>query len=223
MPGNVIRVGIVDDNEVVRIGFSAGAALEAKISTKPVKVIGEASTVRALLQGPPNMFDVVVLDLSLSDGSRPGENVRAVLAAGYPVLVFSIGDNSDDIREALAAGASGISRKSEEIRTTLELVRLVAAGQTIDNQELAAAISADPAFLAAELSDRERETLRYYATGFTRGQIATRMNISANTVGTNIKRIREKYAAAGRFAPTKLELYHRALEDGVVTAEVPRP
>lgn len=219
MPSQVIRVGIVDDNEVVRIGFSAGAALDAKISTNPLKVVGEAATVRQLLQGPPYMFDVVVLDLSLSDGSRPGDNVRAVIAAGYPVLVFSIGDNSEEIREALAAGASGISRKSEEIRTTLDLVRRVAAGQTIDNQELAAAISADSGFIAAELSEREHETLRFYATGFTRGQIATRMNISANTVGTNIKRIREKYAAAGRYAPTKLELYHRALEDGVISAE----
>ncbi|MGA7203383.1 MAG: response regulator transcription factor, partial [Specibacter sp.] len=187
MPSQVIRVGIVDDNEVVRIGFSAGAALDAKISTNPLKVVGEAATVRQLLQGPPNMFDVVVLDLSLSDGTRPGDNVRAVIASGYPVLVFSIGDNSEEIREALAAGASGISRKSEEIRTTLDLVRRVAAGQTIDNQELAAAISADSGFIAAELSEREHETLRFYATGFTRGQIATRMNISANTVGTNIK------------------------------------
>lgn len=215
----VIRVGIVDDNEVVRIGFSAGAALDAKVSEHPLKVVAAAETVGRLLQGPPGMFDVVVLDLSLSDGSAPGDNVRAVLAAGYPVLVFSLGDNPDAIREALSAGASGISRKAEDIRDTLEMVRLVAAGQTIDNQELAAAISSDRGFVAAELSEREHETLKFYATGFTRGQIATRMNISANTVGTNIKRIREKYAAAGRYAPTKLELYHRALEDGVITAE----
>ncbi len=115
---------------------------------------------------------------------------------------FSLGDNPDAIREALTAGASGISRKAEDIRDTLEMVRMVAAGQTIDNQELAAAISSDRGFVAAELSKCEHETLKFYATGFTRGQIATRMNISANTVGTNIKRIREKYAAAGRYAPT---------------------
>ncbi|MFQ4147428.1 response regulator transcription factor [Arthrobacter sp. LAPM80] len=219
MSGQVIRVGVVDDNEVVRIGFSAGAALDAKVAPKPLKVVGQAETVGQLLQGPPRMFDVVVLDLSLADGSEPGDNVRAILEAGYPVLVFSLGDNTDAIREALAAGASGISRKAEDIRHTLDLVRLVAAGQTVDNQELAVAISADTGFTAAELSDRERETLNFYATGFTRGQIATRMNISANTVGTNIKRIREKYAAAGRHAPTKLELYHRALEDGVIAPE----
>lgn len=220
MSHQVIRVGIVDDNEVVRIGFSAGAALDAKVSRHPVKVVAAAETVGRLLQGPSGIFDVVVLDLSLADGSAPGDNVRAVIAAGYPVLVFSLGDNSEAIRQALAAGASGISRKAEEIRHTLEMVRLVAAGQTIDNQELAAAISSDPGFVAAELSARERETLGYYATGFTRGQIGTRMNISANTVGTNIKRIREKYAAAGRSAPTKLDLYHRALEDGVIPAEL---
>jgi hypothetical protein len=45
------------------------------------------------------------------------------------------------------------------------------------------------------------------------------MNVSSNTVGTNIKRIREKYAAADRPAATKLELYHRAVEDGVLPPE----
>ncbi|MGA7203595.1 MAG: response regulator transcription factor [Specibacter sp.] len=211
-----VRVGIVDDHDAVLIGFAAGARLDARAAQVPVVVVGAEKTVAKLLSGPPNMFDVVVLDMSLADGSAPGENVRKILAAAYPVLVFSTGDNTDCLREALAAGASGVSRKSEEIRHTLELVRLVAAGQTIDNQELAIAITLDAGFVRAELSERERETLRLYATGFTAGQIGTRMNISANTVGTNIKRIREKYAAAGRHAPTKLELYHRALEDGVI-------
>ena len=214
-----VRAGIVDDHDAVLIGFSAGAKLDARISTVPVVVVRAEKTVAKLLQGPPDMFDVVVLDMSLADGTTPTDNVLKLLAAGYPVMVFSTGDNADSLREALAAGASGVSRKSEEFRHTLGLVRLVASGQTIDNQELAIAISSDTGFLRAELSDRERETLRFYATGFTRGQIATRMNITTNTVGTNIKRIREKYAAAGRYAPTKLELYRRALEDGLIPVD----
>ncbi|MDD0858616.1 response regulator transcription factor [Arthrobacter alpinus] len=220
MSGLAIRVGVVDDNEVVRIGFSAAAAMDAKHAQTPIKVIAAAESVPKLLQSRANIFDVVVLDLSLADGSEPGDNVRALIAAGYPVLVFSVADNTDAIRSALAAGASGIARKGDDIRQALAMVRLVAAGETIDSQELAIAHSSDSGFVAAELSGRERETLKLYATGFTGVQIARRMNVSANTVGTNIKRIREKYAAAGRYAPTKLELYHRALEDGILAPDM---
>ncbi|MFB9164995.1 MULTISPECIES: response regulator transcription factor [Arthrobacter] len=216
MVGPIIRVGIVDDSEVVRIGFSAAAAMDAKFALQGIKVVLAAETVPQLLQSPVSMLDVVVLDLSLADASEPGENVRLLVDAGYPVLVFSVAENTDAIKSALAAGAAGIARKGDDVKDALDMVRRVAAGETIASQELAIAISSDSLFMAAELSDRERETLKFYATGFTGVQIARRMNVSVNTVGTNIKRIREKYAAAGRYAPTKLELYHRALEDGII-------
>ncbi|UKA53432.1 LuxR C-terminal-related transcriptional regulator [Arthrobacter sp. FW305-BF8] len=218
MDRRVVRVGVVDDHEAVRIGFAAAASVEAKTAEVPVVAVRLADTVGSLLAGSNGMFDVVALDMSLADGSRPGDNVRRIVQAGYPVLVFSVGDRPDALREALAAGASGVSRKSDDIRDTLNLVRQVADGATIDNQDLAAAIDGDAEFVVA-LSDRERETLGLYAAGFTRTQIASRMNVSSNTVGTNIKRIREKYAAADRPAATKLELYHRAVEDGVVPSE----
>ena len=215
----VVKVGVVDDHEAVRIGFAAAAALDAKVAEVPVVVVRAVDTVDRLLSGGEKMFDVVALDMSLADGSVPADNVRQVLAAGYPVLVFSLGDNSEVLRQALAAGAAGVSRKSEGMRHTLELLRLVALGHTIDNQDLAIAIDGDTGFVRAALSERERETLGLYAAGFTRGQIASRMNVTANTVGTNIKRIREKYASAGRYSPTKLELYHRAMEDGIFNLE----
>lgn len=198
MSGLTIRVGVVDDNEVVRIGFAAAAEIDSRHAQNPIKVVAVAESVPRLLLHPASFFDVVVLDLSLADGSEPGENVRQIIDAGIPVLVFSVGDKTNDIRSALAAGASGIARKGDDIRQALDMVRLVAAGETIDSQELAIAISSDSGFVAAELSERERETLKLYATGFTGGQIARRMNVSTNTVSTNIKRIREKYAVTSR-------------------------
>jgi hypothetical protein len=54
------------------------------------------------------------------------------------------------------------------------------------------------------------------AAGYTRKQAAGVMNVKANTVGTNIFRIREKYAAVGREARTKLLLHIRAQEDGLI-------
>lgn len=217
---HIVRLGVVDDHELVRIGFAAAAAFDAKTADEPVVAVRLSETVSDLLAGGEKIFDVVALDLSLADGSRPRDNVRRLLEAGYPVLVVSVGDRYQDLREALAAGASGVSRKSEGHQNTLKLLRQVAAGHTIDNQELAAAIDGDRDFVTAELTEREKDTLRLYAAGFTRAQTASRMNVTENTIGTNIKRIRERYAAANRPAPSKLELYHRAVEDGLYSPPV---
>jgi DNA-binding NarL/FixJ family response regulator len=214
-----IKLGIVDDHEAVRIGLAAAAAVDARTALVPVVVVRTVDTVQSLLSCGEAMFDVVALDMSLADGSSPGDNVRRVVEAGYPVLIFTVGDRPADLREALAAGASGISRKSELMADTLGLIRKVAAGEMVDNQDLAAAIDGDPKFPRHLLSDREKETLKHYAAGRIRKQIAREMNISENTVATNLKRIREKYEAAGRYAPTKIDLRQRAVEDGLLDGD----
>jgi two-component system nitrate/nitrite response regulator NarL len=217
----VIRLGVVDDHPMLGVGFSAAAHLDAHTAAVPVKVVKVSDTVDGLLAVGERIYDVVALDLSLADGSRPGDNVRQILAAGYPVLVYSQAANPADVREALSAGASGISKKTEGYERTLDLIRKVAQGEVVDNQELAAAIDGDAAFVATSaLSVREREALAWYAAGFTRAQVAHRMNVTSNTVGTYVRRIREKYEAAGRDAGNKTELYRRAVEDGILIEEV---
>lgn len=219
MERHVIKVGVVDDHEAIRYGFAAKASLDARVNPVPVVVVRAASTVDSLLAGGERIFDVVALDMSLADGSRPGENVRRLLDAGYPVLVFTMGDRPNDLREALAAGAAGVSRKADDMRDTLELVRRVARGETIDNQDLAAAIHGDTSFGSAGLSDQETRVLSYYAAGFTRRQIALRLNVKENTVGTYLKRTREKYAAVDRPVSNKIDFRRRALEDGINTKD----
>jgi transposase len=55
---------------------------------------------------------------------------------------------------------------------------------------------------------------RLYATGMPMKSVARRMCISEETAKQYVGRVREKYSRAGRAAPTKLELYYRAVEDG---------
>lgn len=214
----VVRLGVVDDHEAIRVGLAAAAWADAKTAAVPVKVVRLSETVDHLLAGGEKMFDVVALDMSLADGSRPGGNVQRILDAGYPVLVFTIGDKVDDLREALAAGAAGVSRKSEPMGHTLDLVRKVAAGEITDNQDLAAAIGGDSRFVA-RLSEREQETLALYAAGHPRRLVAARMNVSESTVATNLKRIRKKYAAADRQVSSRIDLHRRAVEDGILHTE----
>lgn len=155
MKTHSIHAGIVDDHQVIRLGLAGAARLNSAVSDRPISIVGSKATVDELLADRQVVFDVVVLDLSLNDGSTPGDNVRKLRQAGFPVLVFTVGENAELIRQALAAGASGISRKSEDLELTLEMMRRVADGETIDNQELASAISIDEGFVDAQLSDRE--------------------------------------------------------------------
>jgi DNA-binding NarL/FixJ family response regulator len=216
-----VRAGIIDDHEAVRIGFVASAARDAHTSQVPVTVVGMAPTVHAFLNAGQDICDVVALDMSLADGSRPGDNVALLTAAGYKVLVFTLGDNTASLQEALANGAMGISLKSEPITETLTKLRRIAAGETIDSQELAAAIEVDTEFVEANLSERERECLALYADGLSQYQVARRMGVAESTVKKNIDRAREKYEAAGRPAGTKIDLYRRAVEDGILPPLLP--
>ncbi len=65
------------------------------------------------------------------------------------------------------------------------------------------------------LSHREREALTLYASGLPLKSVARRMTVTEYTAKEYLKRVRRKYGEAGRPANTKLELYWRAVEDGL--------
>ncbi len=195
------------------------ASQDARFFDPAIVVVRACDSVDALLAGGTDTLDVAVLDMSLADGSNPCDNVRKLVAAKVPVLVYTQSDNADHLRQAIKAGAHAIARKTDELRDTLALLRKVASGERIDDHDVAAAIDGDTVFVMARLSLRERETLKWYAAGLSGDQVARRMNVRPSTVSTNLKRIREKYAATGRPAYTKVALYQRAIEDGIIEAE----
>jgi two-component system, NarL family, nitrate/nitrite response regulator NarL len=90
----------------------------------------------------------------------------------------------------------------------------VAAGRDWISPRLAYILATDDAPDRPALSEQERRALQLYATGMPMKSVARRMAISDETVKQYLQRVRLKYLKAGRAAPTKLELYHRAVEDG---------
>ena len=102
-----VRVAVVDDHESVRLGLKAAFLAEG------YDFVLAAPTVSELVEGLDGReVDVVVLDLSLGDGSTVTDNVKRVQATGAAVLVHSIADRVAYVREALAAGAAGVIPKS---------------------------------------------------------------------------------------------------------------
>lgn len=206
-----LRLAIVDDHEAIRLGFLHAAQRAGHT------VSHSAATVEELIgKIDTSNCDIAVLDLSLADGSNVANNVGAVVAAGIPVIIFSIADKQHLVRAALKGGAAGLVEKSHSMDELFAAIAEVAAGNTIDNSLTAAAIDADLDFKEANLSAREREVLSLYASGLAQKQVAHMLGISQHTVKEHIVRVRRKYEAVGRPIANKTDWVRRALEDGLL-------
>ncbi len=210
------RVAFVDDHESVRLGVEAACA-----RTGNTEVLFSGATVTAYLDwrraANADPADVVVLDLTLGDGTTVSENVSRLVAEGSAVIIYSVADRPAAVREALVAGAAGVISKSSPIEDVVGAIATVARGEVFNTVEWASAIAGDRAFADAQLSTREREVLKLYAAGLPLKIVADRLGIAFSTAKENITRIRVKYVEVGRPAPTKVDLLRRALEDGLLS------
>ena len=206
------RVALIDDHEIVARGFAGLFATIPDIEV--VATVATVAELRALV--PDGQVDLVILDLRLSDGSTVSDNVDGLRATGAEVLAFTGGDDATLMRAAARSGVLGVVRKSEPAEVLLDAVTRAAAGETIASTEWAAALDGDPELSDAGLSPREREVLSLYAAGAKAPLVASHTGLSELTVVDYIRRVRSKYEKVGRPANTKIDLYKRALEDGIL-------
>jgi DNA-binding NarL/FixJ family response regulator len=207
-------VALIDDHESVRLGLEAACARDGQTVAFSGSTVLSYLDWRATTGAAP--VDVVVLDLTLGDGTTVTENVSSLVADGASVVIHSVADRPAAVREALAAGAAGVVSKSSALDDVLDAIRTVAQGEALNNVEWASAVDGDRAFADAQLSTREREVLRLYAAGLPLKAVAERLGVAYSTAKENITRIRVKYVEVGRPAPTKVDLLRRAMEDGIV-------
>jgi two-component system, NarL family, nitrate/nitrite response regulator NarL len=205
-----IDIALVDDHPMIL----DSAASWVTADQSDIRVVATSATVDALLAGPGRRAAVVLLDLDLGDGTSVADNVAAIVAAGPAVLILSASDQPPAVRMAIRAGARGYALKSEPTDQVRAAIREVAAGEDWISPRLAYIFATDDATDRPTLSHQERRSLQLYATGMPLKSVARKMAISEETVKQYLRRVREKYAGAGRAATTKIELYYRAVEDG---------
>ncbi len=209
---DAIDIAAVDDHPIILDGVAAWVMA----AESGIRVIATAATVAALLAGPGRRAHVVLLDLDLADGTTADRNVAAILEAGPAVLVLSVSDKPAAVRAAMRAGALGYVLKNEPTARIRAAIKAVAAGNAWISPHLAYIFATDDAADRPVLSQQETRALQLYATGMPMKSVARKMTISEETAKQYLGRVREKYSRAGRAAPTKLELYYRAVEDGHV-------
>jgi two-component system, NarL family, response regulator NreC len=209
----VIRVVVVDDHAVVRSGLKMLLAVEDDL-----EVVGEAGNAReAVFEVRAQQPDVILLDVVMP-GESGIEAVPKLLheASGARVLVLSMQDDPNYVREAFAAGASGYVLKEAADAEVVDAIRQVAAGghyvhPVLGARMVAADAAAQAAATADPLSDREREVLKLLALGHTNQEIAAQLYISVRTAETHRAHIMQKLRLSSR-----AELVRYALEQGVL-------
>lgn len=206
--GTRARIGVVDDHPSIVIGLRTLLG-----DQRNLEFAAGAATVQELLDITRDL-DVVVLDLRLEDESSPQANVAALADAGIPAIAYTSGEEPYLVRLAAAAGVKAVLRKNVEDTVLLGALRAVLAGQESPTVDWAAAIDADEDFV--DLPPQLRRVLELYAAGESTAGVAKSMGLSSDTVSDYVGRIRAKYAAAGRAAPTRQHLVLRAIEDGWV-------
>jgi two-component system, NarL family, response regulator DevR len=203
-----VLVGVVDDHDLLVAGIRA--LLSARNS--PARFAAGAHTVDGLLESGKT-FDVVILDVRLDDGSTAEENIRRLNSEGNLVLLHADSRHREASPTMVRAGARGLVWKNDPARTLLNAVVTVAQGGVWTSADDGSSV---------DLTHRETEVLRLYATGMKYAETAAALDppVSVESVKTYLQRVRRRYDEAGRPASTRMELRRRALEDGLLPPEL---
>jgi DNA-binding NarL/FixJ family response regulator len=215
VPGNAIRVLLVDDHDVFRHGLAQLLADEG------IAVVGEASSGEAGVRLAAELApDVVLMDLNMP-GISGVEATRAILAADVPtpVLVLTISEDDDSMLDALLAGAAGYVLKDATLEQIVAALRSAADGEAVipprAGQEVLRRLRAAtpaPTGDVPELSERELDVLRLIVEGRDNAGIAAELFISPNTVKNHVANIFAKLGVDSR-----LQASVQALRRGLVT------
>lgn len=206
----MINIGVVDDHETTAHGVAVLLATHGNM-----KVVASAKSPK-ILADSDHHFDVILLDLSLGDGSKVAENVAIAKALTPNVIAFTSGEQPHLIREATRAGVVGVVRKSAPPATLITAIQAVHEGTTVPDAEWVAALGSDESFVSKTLTPREVEVLSLYAGGESAKRVATALFISEDTVVDHIRNIRAKYAQQDRPVKSKIDLFRRAVQDGII-------
>lgn len=208
-PEPALRVAIVDDHALVRQGLES---LLTQDESWQVDVVYSGDEP---VEAAQRSVDVALLDVDLGPQAAPlAESVHILRESASGVLLVSAFENARAIRSGLAAGALGFVPKRASFEVLQEAMRTVAAEELYLSVDLASILAA--AVESPDLSPRELDTLRLYASGLSMSAVGRKMGISPHTAKEYLDRVRSKYAALGRAARTRTELYAAARTDGLL-------
>jgi DNA-binding NarL/FixJ family response regulator len=233
-PAAPIRVLVVDDQPLVRSGFTVILDAEADITVVGEAGDGDQAVQAALALGP----DVVVMDVRMPGMDGVAATAAICAQTSARVLMLTTYDLDEYVYEALWAGASGFLLKTMRRQDLVDAVRVVAAGDallapTVTRRLIAELVGRPPSAAVptprttvasvaapgpaagrlAGLSPREMDTLRQLARGLSNAEIAAQLFVTEHTVKTHVSNLLAKLGLRDRVQAVVL-----AYESGLVVA-----
>ncbi|WP_054053154.1 response regulator transcription factor [Alloactinosynnema sp. L-07] len=213
----MIRVVLVDDQELMRVGFRMVLGAQ-----EDMEVVGEAGDGRAAIELAEKLRpDVVLMDVRMPvlDGV---EATRVITEAGTSkVLVMTTFDLDEYALSALRCGASGFLLKDTPPSHLVSALRSVASGDAVVSPSVTRRLldrflgpgGGEPrdATVLEALTEREREVLVLIAHGLSNTEIARKLFLSEATVKTHVGRVLAKLELRDRVQAVVL-----AYETGLV-------
>ena len=208
-----IRLLLVDDHEVVRIGL--GALFNR---ARSVQVVGEAGTMAdSVAEAIRLKPDIVLMDLRLPDGSgvEACREIRAAVAETRVLFLTSYSDH-DAVLATIFAGAAGYLLKEIGGEALIQAIESVAAGQSILDPAVTRSVLERMKSISAQddsasdlhkdkdkdkresLSPQERRVLALVADGKTNKEIAVALDLSDKTVKNYLGNIFQKLQVSRR-------------------------
>ena len=196
----MIRVLLVDDHEMVRIGVSAYLQMQPDI-----EVIGEAENGRIAVDKALELRpDIILMDMVMPEMN--GAEATAAIIAKWPeakvIIVTSFLDD-DKLYPALEAGAVSYILKTSNAKRVADAIRETMQGQTVLEPEVTSKMMSkmrggQTHELHEDLTDRELEVLLLLAKGKSNQEIADELFIALKTVKTHVSNILSKLEVQDR-------------------------
>ena len=204
-----IRVFVVDDHQVVRMGLKT--MLE---SAEDINVVGVAASAQEAIERISGVtVDVLLTDLRMA--GMNGEQMIGLLKKKYPNLRCAVLTNyhsDEDVFRAMKAGAMAYILKTAPMENVIDAIRTVHAGERSIPPHIAQQLAQRA--LRNELSVREREILQLVAQGMKNKEIADKLCISEFTARNHVISLLDKLGTRDRTEATAV-----AIKRGLVRIE----
>jgi DNA-binding NarL/FixJ family response regulator len=212
-----IRILLADDHTILRDG------IRALLEDEPNMVlVGEAEDGRTAVKLACELKpDVVIMDIAmpLLNGLEATRQIKRELP-DTEVLILSMHDNEEYIRQVLAAGAMGYILKDAAARELINAIKTVQRGEAVLSTAITRLVIEDylrwgdvqPADNSSNLTPREREVLQLIAEGYTNKQIAEILNLSIKTIQSHRANLMNKLDLHDRGELIKYAIQKKIIE-----------
>ncbi len=204
---DTLNILIADDHEMVRRG------LKAALTERPGWTIcGEAATGRQAVELAEQLKpDIIILDVMMPglNGLEATRQIRKVLP-GAEVLILTMHESEELVREVLSAGARGYVRKSDAGRTVVQAVETLSQHQ----QYITPGVAEGPIHPASfnPVTPRERQVLQLIAEGKSNKEVAHELGISVRTAETHRTKVMRKLNLRSASDITRYAIRNRLIE-----------